>query len=123
MTKISLLAALTLASVCSAVDLYTDEDFQGDYCMFATPIGDCIQIPEPCYGQVSSMSSALNWRCSLYDYDGCYDRPNVTFTGPIPSLNFNGELKYITCWTSGRGPKPKPHSERAMGHSNSERLS
>ncbi|KAK3816052.1 MAG: hypothetical protein J3Q66DRAFT_369665 [Benniella sp.] len=49
MAKISLLAALAFASVCSALEVFTDYNFNGDSCLFATPSGECTVIPEPCY--------------------------------------------------------------------------
>ncbi|KAK3816529.1 MAG: hypothetical protein J3Q66DRAFT_432210 [Benniella sp.] len=100
MTKISLLAALALACVCSALEVYTGENFQGDSCIFETPFGGCEKVPEPCYGRVSSMRIAPELLCRLFDSDACYGYPKETVVGDnFPA--FYG-LKSIKCWPKNR---------------------
>ncbi|KAK3816057.1 MAG: hypothetical protein J3Q66DRAFT_369669 [Benniella sp.] len=102
MTKISLLAALALVSVCSALDVYTDIGFQGDFCRFATPHTECIKVPEPCYGQVKSMWISSEWDCDLFDNDGCIASESFTIAyGSLPSLKYNHQLKAVRCWENG----------------------
>ncbi|KAK3816050.1 MAG: hypothetical protein J3Q66DRAFT_369663 [Benniella sp.] len=112
MTKISLLAALALASVCSALELFTDHDYEGDNCSIATPSGHCIMIPKPCYGQVSSMSYTPEWYCLLYANDDCAGDPGFIRRGDnIPSLGrfFDNKAKAIQCWTVDSGPYAIPN--------------
>ncbi|KAK3816060.1 MAG: hypothetical protein J3Q66DRAFT_431618 [Benniella sp.] len=74
MTKISLLSALALASVCSALELYTQEHYQGGQCFFATPHNECVKVPDSCYGQVKCLSTSFQWECELYDNDICFEQ-------------------------------------------------
>ncbi|KAK3816516.1 MAG: hypothetical protein J3Q66DRAFT_342678, partial [Benniella sp.] len=111
MTKIFLLAALALVSVCSALEVCTNENFQGDYCLFATPQGDCINIPDPCYGQVTSMKVSHEWYCRLYDNDDCPRSLSLLVKGGYypslrKSLGRDYSTKSIQCWKIGSGPYP-----------------
>ncbi|KAK3816536.1 MAG: hypothetical protein J3Q66DRAFT_370077 [Benniella sp.] len=107
MTKISLLAALALASVCFALEVYTGENFVGYRCIFATPSGKCEKIPDPCYGRVKSMKIAPEWVCQLFVDDDCPPYANSTYTVILPGVNHPSseqylhyqQLKSVQCWT------------------------
>ncbi|KAK3816525.1 MAG: hypothetical protein J3Q66DRAFT_370071 [Benniella sp.] len=107
MTKIFLLVALALASVCSALEVYTDENFQGDSCIFATPSEECKKIPEPCYGRVKSMKIAPEWDCQLSVDDDCPPYDNSTYSAILSGTDYpsTGEylryhaMKSVQCWT------------------------
>ncbi|KAK3816520.1 MAG: hypothetical protein J3Q66DRAFT_370069 [Benniella sp.] len=109
MTKIFLLAALALASVCSALEVYTGKNFQGYSCIFATPSGECKKIPDPCYGRVKSMKIAPEWDCKLHIDDECDPFKNNTASALLQGGNhpFTGkylvseELKSVECWIEG----------------------
>ncbi|KAG0225809.1 hypothetical protein BGX31_007501, partial [Mortierella sp. GBA43] len=58
MIKVHLAASAALvlcASVCSALDMWTDYGYQGDLCRIATKPADCIEIPQPCSANVRSV--------------------------------------------------------------------
>ncbi|KAK3816061.1 MAG: hypothetical protein J3Q66DRAFT_369673 [Benniella sp.] len=105
MTKISLLAALVLASVCSALELYTDDNFEGDLCIIDTPPWSCERIPERCYNQVSSVSFEAEWRCLLFDNDDCSGDGFDVLYNTIPAVgrSFNDKAKSALCWFDERG--------------------
>ena len=106
MAKLSLLAALALACVCSAVEFYTDDNYEGIKCIIATPLGECIKIPDPCYDQVSSMFFDPEWYCHLFDNDDCSGDEfpvlynNIAFVGRL----FNDRAKSTQCWLDDRRP-------------------
>ncbi|KAK3816533.1 MAG: hypothetical protein J3Q66DRAFT_432212, partial [Benniella sp.] len=107
MTKIFLLAALALASVCSALEVYTLENFVGYSCIFATPSGECKKIPDLCYGRVKSMKIAPEWRCQLSVDDDCTPYANGTYSAMLFGDNYpsTGQylhyhaMKSVQCWT------------------------
>ncbi|KAK3816049.1 MAG: hypothetical protein J3Q66DRAFT_191793 [Benniella sp.] len=109
MTKISFLAVLAFASVCSALELYVDHGFEGDDCIIATPSRQCVEIPEPCLKQVSSMKLSVEWRCYLYDDGYCRGRKRYFRGDNYPSLGvFEFDDKAISAYCWIKGPYENP---------------
>ncbi|KAI8346656.1 hypothetical protein B0O80DRAFT_430740 [Mortierella sp. GBAus27b] len=101
MVKIHLVASAALvlcAGVCSALDLYSDINYQGTLCRFATPAGNCFSIPEPCYRSVKSATIHQGWLCQLHSEDGCEGiwKDIKQDTTALP----DSDWKSVACWTA-----------------------
>ncbi|KAG0214841.1 hypothetical protein BGX31_000984, partial [Mortierella sp. GBA43] len=106
MVKIHLVASAALvlcAGVCSALDLYSDINYQGTLCRFATPAGNCFSIPEPCYRSVKSATIHQGWLCQLHSEDGCEGiwKDIKQDTTALP----DSDWKSVACWTAPNDPR------------------
>ncbi|KAI8346652.1 hypothetical protein B0O80DRAFT_430736 [Mortierella sp. GBAus27b] len=100
MVKIQLVASAALmlcASVCSALDLYTDYRYQGNLCRIETLSGTCVGIPEECSGRVLSVQIHQGWVCQFYP--GVCGGVSHDIRRDTPAIE-DPNLKFVTCWNN-----------------------
>ncbi|KAI8346654.1 hypothetical protein B0O80DRAFT_430738 [Mortierella sp. GBAus27b] len=97
MVKIHLVASAALvfcASVCSALDLYTDYEYEGTLCRMETPSGTCVKIPDACIESVLSVRIHEGWLCEFVAGQcGGFGR---TITQDTPALE-DVQWDFVTC--------------------------
>ncbi|KAI8346649.1 hypothetical protein B0O80DRAFT_430733 [Mortierella sp. GBAus27b] len=109
MVKIHLVASAIVicASVCSALDLWVDYNYQGTMCHMDTPHSQCLWIPQPCNQRAYSIGNLDGWRCRFYLENNCvgawrdatHNEPRL---GPTP-------WKSVSCWVISGSPHHSSH--------------